>query len=110
MTMFQNPLQQLEDVTMPPMKPLFAFLFALLLAAGSSAFAQEFSGQVVTVIVNYSAGGPADIDARVIAKHLPRYLQGVTSVVVRNVGGAGGRIGVNQLGQSSGRGRRKPGC
>ena len=90
---------------MSAIKPLLGLLSAILLILGNAAFAQQFSGQVVTVIVNYSAGGPADIDARVIAKHLPRYLQGVTSVVVRNVGGAGGRIGVNQLGQSSERDR-----
>lgn len=87
------------------MKIFVALMSALLLAAGNAAFAQQFSGQVITVIVNYSAGGPADIDARIIAKHLPKYLQGVTSVIVRNVGGAGGRIGVNQLGESSARDR-----
>ncbi|MBI2318971.1 MAG: hypothetical protein HYU75_18750, partial [Betaproteobacteria bacterium] len=80
-------------------------LFALFAALGNGALAQQFAGQVVTVIVNYSAGGPADIDARVIAKHLPKYLQGVASVVVRNVGGAGGRIGVNQLGEASAKDR-----
>ena len=90
---------------MPAIKLVSALMFALLLVFGNAAFAQQFAGQVVTVIVNYSAGGPADIDARVIAKHLPKYLQGVTSVVVRNVGGAGGRIGVNQLGEASARDR-----
>lgn len=45
------------------------------------------------MIVNYTAGGPTDVEARVVAQHLPKHLQGVTSVVVRNVGGAGGRIG-----------------
>jgi hypothetical protein len=60
---------------MPTIKSVFALLFALLLAFGNTAFAQQFA------------------------------LQGVTSVVVRNVGGAGGRIGVNQLGEASARDR-----
>ena len=57
------------------------------------------------MIVNYTAGGPTDIEARLIARHLPKYLQGVSSIVVRNVGGGGGVIGVNQLGESSERDR-----
>ena len=82
-------------------KPLLGFFFSILLVAGNTAFAQQFSGQVVTMIVNYGAGGPTDIEARIAAKHLPKYLQGVSTVIVRNVGGGGGNIGVNQLGQAS---------
>src|SRR5512134_35148 len=86
-------------------KPLLGLVFATLLAAGNAAFAQQFAGQVVTMIVNYTAGGPTDIEARIAARHLPKYLQGVSSVIVRNVGGAGGNIGVNQLGESAERDR-----
>ena len=81
-----------------------AILLALL-TAGNAAFAQQFSGQAITMIVNFTAGGPTDIEARIVARHLPKYLQGVKSVVVRNVGGGGGVIGVNQLGESSDRDR-----
>ena len=78
---------------------------AVLQFAAGPAFAQQFAGQTVTVIVNFTAGGPTDIEARIFARHLPKYLQGVTSVVVRNVGGGGGNIGVNQLGEASGKER-----
>ena len=81
-----------------------AILLALL-TAGNAAFAQQFSGQAITMIVNFTAGGPTDIEARIVARHLPKYLQGVKSIVVRNVGGGGGVIGVNQLGESSDRDR-----
>jgi len=80
-------------------------LSALLLVIANAAFAQQFSGKVLTMIVNYTAGGPTDIDARLVARHLPKYLQGVTSIVVRNVGGAAGNIGVNQLGEAAERDR-----
>ena len=90
---------------MTAMKPLPGLFSALLLMLGNAAFAQQFAGQVVTMIVNYSAGGPTDVEARVVAQHLPKHIQGVTSVVVRNVGGAGGRIGVNQLGEAGPRDR-----
>ncbi len=76
-----------------------SLFFALVLLAGAAA-AQQFAGQPVTMIVNYSTGGPTDIDARVVARHLAKHLQGVPSVIVRNVGGAGGAIGINQLGEA----------
>lgn len=98
-------LAKFWNTTMPATKPLLGLLSAVLITIGSPAFAQQFSGQVVTMIVNYSAGGPTDVEARVVAQHLPKYLQGVTSVVVRNVGGAAGRIGVNQLGEAPPRDR-----
>ncbi|MBI4292653.1 MAG: hypothetical protein HY661_14350 [Betaproteobacteria bacterium] len=82
-------------------KNLACGLFAsILLAFDNGAGAQQFTGQVVTMIVNYSSGGPTDIDARIVARHLPKHLQGVNSVIVRNVGGGGGNIGVNQLGEA----------
>jgi hypothetical protein len=63
--------------------------------------AQNFSGQTVTMVVNYAAGGPTDIEARLAAKFLPKYLSGVRAVVVRNVGGGGGVIAINQMGEAS---------
>ena len=90
---------------MRTMKFVCGLLAALPLAMVHSALAQQFSGRVVTLIVNYAAGGPTDIEARIVARHLPKYLQGVGSVVVRNVGGAGGNVGVNQLGEASERDR-----
>jgi tripartite-type tricarboxylate transporter receptor subunit TctC len=82
-----------------------AFPLALLVASQTIAIAQQFSGQPLTILVNYPPGGPADIDARIIARHIPRFLNGVSTVVIRNVGGAGGRIGVNLLGKSVDRDR-----
>ncbi|MBI4291094.1 MAG: hypothetical protein HY661_06425 [Betaproteobacteria bacterium] len=88
---------------MPAIRALRQVLFLLLLAFGNAALAQQFAGQVVTMIVNYGAGGPTDIEARIVAKHLPKYLQGVSTVIVRNMGGGGGNIGVNALGEASDR-------
>jgi len=74
---------------------------AMLCAGTGIAHAQEFSGRVVNVIINFSVGGPTDLEGRIFADNLPRFLKGVSSVVVRNVTGAGGLIGVNQLGDVS---------
>ncbi len=83
---------------MPAFKRILAVALLLL---GNSALAQQFAGQTITMIVNYPAGGPTDIEARIVAKHLPKYLPGVNAVIVRNMGGGGGNIGVNALGEAS---------
>ena len=90
---------------MQAIKAFLGILSAGLFILGNPASAQQFAGQVVTMIVNYSPGGPTDVEARVVAQHLHRHIQGVSSVVVRNVGGAAGRIGVNQLGEAPPRDR-----
>ena len=90
---------------MKAMKFACGLLAATTLALGNAAFAQQFSGRIITMIVNYPVGGPSDIEARLVARHLPKYLQGVTSVIIRNVGGAGGIIGVNMIGEAPERDR-----
>jgi len=72
-----------------------------LAAAPHSAQAQLYKGRTITMIVNYPAGGPTDIEGRIIAQHLPAHIPGNPTIVVRNVGGAGGIIGSNQLGEAS---------
>jgi tripartite-type tricarboxylate transporter receptor subunit TctC len=79
----------------------FACGLAMLCAATGIAHAQAFAGRVVEVVVNFTPGGPTDIEGRVFADHLPRFLKGVSAVVVRNIPGAGGLIGVNQFGEVS---------
>jgi len=78
---------------MPPIKPLA--LAALLAAAlPGAAFAQAAwpAGKAITLIVPYSAGGSVDFNARLVATKLGERLK--QSVVVENVAGAGGVIGV----------------
>lgn len=75
-------------------------LISLALLISGPVWAQSFVGRDVTMIVNYTAGGPTDIEARIVAHYLPKHLRGVRSIVVQNMGGAGGNIGVNHLGAS----------
>jgi hypothetical protein len=75
---------------------------ALIVAAALAVFAgtahaQVYKGKTVTMIINYPAGGPTDIEGRIIAQHLPGHIAGKPTIVVKNVGGAGGVIGTNQL-------------
>lgn len=83
------------------MQYLMKILISLTLLATSPAWAQHFADRDVTMIVNYTAGGPTDIEARIVAHYLPKHLKGVRSIVVQNMGGAGGNIGVNHLGATN---------
>jgi tripartite-type tricarboxylate transporter receptor subunit TctC len=72
---------------------LFAALFANLAAA------QQFPSRPITLIVPFPPGGSTDTAARIIADRM-RPVLGQT-VVVENVGGAGGTIGVGRLARSA---------
>src|ERR1700741_4535252 len=72
------------------MRMLFAALAAGLFAF-SSASAQPYPSRAITVIVPLPAGGPSDGGACIVAEHRGK-VRGQT-MVIENVGGAGGTIG-----------------
>ena len=67
------------------------------LAAGllspSTALAQDWPAKPITIVVPFVAGGTTDIVARIVAQALSERLH--QSVVVENVGGAGGTLGAS---------------
>ena len=75
-----------------------AFLLALAVPV-PFAMAQGYPSRPVTIIVPFAAGGPTDVIARILAQHL-RTTLGQT-VVVENVPGANGNIGVGRVARSS---------
>src|SRR5882724_4653505 len=84
------------------MRTMLVVLSLIVLAiAPDSAQAQFYKGKTITMIVNYPAGGPTDLEGRIVALHLPAHIPGNPTIVVKNVGGAGGLIGSNQLGESA---------
>jgi len=70
------------------------FLAALCICClwATSGLAQ-YPEKPIEMIVAYSAGGGADVLGRTVGKYLETALGGSTSVVVKNVTGAGGLIG-----------------
>jgi tripartite-type tricarboxylate transporter receptor subunit TctC len=56
-----------------------------------------YAGKTLTMLVNFSAGGPTDIFARMVAPYLERHIPGRPRIVVENRGGAGGVVGANQV-------------
>ena len=63
--------------------------------ATGTAWAQSFPSKTVTLVVPYTAGGSADIGARMVAPELSKLLG--QPVVVDNVAGASGAIGVQKV-------------
>jgi len=53
--------------------------------------AQDYPSKLITVIVPFPAGGASDVVARIVTNQMSRILG--RSIVVENVGGAGGTIG-----------------
>src|SRR5215216_7094085 len=65
-----------------------------LLALGGSAVAQNFPSRPITIIVPFSAGGPSDAMARILGERMKVTLG--ETVLVENVTGAGGSVGVGR--------------
>jgi tripartite-type tricarboxylate transporter receptor subunit TctC len=72
---------------------------ALVLAASAIAHAQ-YPSRPILLVVPYTAGSDADLAARNLAQHAPRYLDG-QSVVVMNQPGASGAIGTAAIRNAS---------
>jgi tripartite-type tricarboxylate transporter receptor subunit TctC len=77
------------------MKRLFAIAACVLMAGLCGAYAQSFPSRPVTIVVPFAAGGPTDVLARVLGQRMSATLG--QSVVVENVTGAGGSIGVGRV-------------
>ena len=75
---------------------LFASL-ALASPACADAVADFYRGRTVTLIVGYGPGGGYDLFARLLARHLGRYIPGNPTVVVQNMPGAGSLRATNFL-------------
>ncbi|MBO1076000.1 tripartite tricarboxylate transporter substrate-binding protein [Roseomonas marmotae] len=76
--------------------PLFA---ALSLPGANPAQAQtDYPTRAITIVVPFAAGGPTDTVTRLVAESMSRDLG--QSVVVENVGGAGGTLGAARVAQA----------
>ena len=70
-----------------------------VLAFGNAAIAQGFPSRSITIIVPFSAGGPSDAMARILAERMKVTLG--EQVLVENVTGAGGSVGVGRAVRSA---------
>ena len=76
--------------------PLAAGLLACMSAFPALA---DYPDKAVTLVVPFSAGGPTDKVARDLAEAMRKPLGG--TIVIENVGGAGGTLGANKVAKAN---------
>jgi len=81
-------------------RSLLAAVAAVVLAATSgSAAAQAYPAKPVTIVVPFAAGGPTDTVTRLVAQNMTKTLG--QTVLVENVGGAGGNLGNEKVAKAA---------
>src|SRR5215470_6074678 len=73
--------------------------FVALLAGITSVAAQTFPSRPITLVVAFAAGGSGDTIARILADHMRTQLG--QTIVVENVGGAAGSMGVGRVARAA---------
>ena len=79
-------------------KSAFVVLAAVAALCGI-ARADDYPSRTITMIVPYPAGGPSDVVARIVADGMSKVLK--QSVIIENVGGAGGTIGTARVAEAT---------
>jgi len=74
---------------------LAAIVFAATVLARGVVAAQPYPVRPITIVVPFAAGGPTDVLARVLGEHIRADLG--QPVLIENVTGAGGSIGVGRV-------------
>jgi len=72
---------------------------AATIAGLGDAAAQTYPSRPVTMVVPYAPGGPTDTIARIMAEHMRGSLG--QPVIIENVSGAGGSIGVARIARAT---------
>src|SRR5258706_1127760 len=74
-------------------------LAGILLALGAlPAHAQSFfEGKTITIITSTGVGGTYDVTARLISRHMPRYIPGNPTMIVQNMPGGGNVLATNHM-------------
>jgi tripartite-type tricarboxylate transporter receptor subunit TctC len=76
-------------------------VIAVLALGGSTVGAQQpfYASKQLTILVNYDTGGPTDIEARLLSRHIGRHIAGNPRIDIRNMAGASGLNGTRYLGE-----------
>jgi tripartite-type tricarboxylate transporter receptor subunit TctC len=54
-----------------------------------------YKGKTITIVTSTGVGGPFDLTARALARHMPRYIPGRPAMIVRNMPGGGHVLATN---------------
>jgi tripartite-type tricarboxylate transporter receptor subunit TctC len=83
-----------------PKRAVSSLIIASVLWGGTAAadeVADFYRGKTVSLIISNAAGGGYDVLARALAPYLAKYIPGNPTIIVQNMPGAGGLLGVNYL-------------
>ena len=80
------------------MRKLAAVALFVLAVGTAAAAADSYPSRTITIVAPYPAGGPTDTIARLLAERMQASLG--QSVIVENISGAGGSIGVGRVAHS----------
>lgn len=75
-------------------------LAVVVLAIGPHAALADdpfYKGKTLKLVVDFSAGGPTDIECRLYARYLQKYLKGDPTIVVMNRPGGAGTLAMNWI-------------
>jgi len=72
-------------------------LFFGLLSTNTALGKPYYQGKTMKIIVSGTPGGGTDIFARLIARHLPKFIPGKPNILVRNMPGAMQLVGANYV-------------
>src|SRR5215467_2097614 len=81
------------------MRKLITALAFAIVAGVAAAQAQTFPSRQITLIVPFPPGGSTDVAARIMAEKMRPILG--QPVIIENVGGAGGSIGVGRVARAA---------
>jgi tripartite-type tricarboxylate transporter receptor subunit TctC len=81
------------------MRKLLAAIALTIFSAFAGAQAQTFPSRQITLIVPFPPGGSTDVAARIMAERMRPVLG--QPIIIENVGGAGGSIGVGRLARAA---------
>jgi len=75
------------------------FLFAAFVtpAALPARAESPYDGKTITIVTSTGAGGVYDLTARVIARHMGRYIPGYPTLIVQNMPGGGNVLATNYM-------------
>jgi tripartite-type tricarboxylate transporter receptor subunit TctC len=80
------------------MRKALALIVGLaLLGIVPQASLAQYEGKTITIVVGFKTGGGYDRTARILARHLPKYLPGKPTVIVQNMPGANSIISANHV-------------
>jgi len=93
------PLQGLSPRGTPSRRLVMAVVAATVLACSApTAHAADFyAGKTLTMMVGFAPGGGVDTTARVVGRHLVRFIPGAPALLVQNMEGAAGLVAMNYL-------------